>query len=155
MKVADIHTHIFPNKIAQKASGSIGEFYCCSIPHTASLEVLVEQEQLAGIRYFAASSSATNPSQVRGINTFIAQCAAEQPGMVGFGSLFPTMVGWKKNLRPSFSLGSGASRFIRTFKKSPLMNPAPSTCTAELQNRDYRSYFTWEIPAMTTPHLND
>lgn len=124
MKVADIHTHIFPNKIAQKASGSIGEFYCCSIPHTASLEVLVEQEQLAGIRYFAASSSATNPSQVRGINTFIAQCAAEQPGMVGFGSLFPTMVGWEEELETIVQFGIRGIKIHPDFQKVPIDEPS-------------------------------
>ena len=31
MKIADIHAHIFPEKLAEKASHSIGSFYGVSI----------------------------------------------------------------------------------------------------------------------------
>ena len=98
MKVADIHAHIFPHKIAEKASDAIGGFYWTHSNHLASLESLLEQEQLAGISVFAASSSATTPSQVHNINTFIAQCTEMTPHLIGFGSLYPTMDGWEEEL---------------------------------------------------------
>ena len=49
MRIADIHAHIFPERLAAKASASIGSFYGASTSHVASLEVLLEQEALAGI----------------------------------------------------------------------------------------------------------
>ena len=55
MRVADVHTHIFPDKLAEKASDAIGIFYDKPSNHTASLQVLKEQEALAGVDYFLVS----------------------------------------------------------------------------------------------------
>ena len=65
MKIADIHAHIFPHKLAEKASASIGDFYGMHSKNTASLETLMRLESEAGIGRFAVSSSATTASQVR------------------------------------------------------------------------------------------
>ena len=33
MQITDIHAHVFPDAIAEKASGSIGEFYRMKVYH--------------------------------------------------------------------------------------------------------------------------
>ena len=49
MKIADIHAHIFPEKLAEKASHSIGSFYGVSIEREADMPRLCAEDKLAGI----------------------------------------------------------------------------------------------------------
>lgn len=123
MRVADIHAHIFPDKLAAKASASIGSFYDEGASHIASLQVLKEQEQLAGIEYFAASSSATAPSQVAHLNAFIAESAAATPNLVPLGSLFPTMEGWEEALEKMLALGIKGVKIHPDFQKININDP--------------------------------
>ena len=79
MKVADIHAHIFPEKLADKAPASISAFYggmdvAC---HPATAENLVKFEHEAGITRFVMSNSATSAHQVRSINDFLPQAAKQ------------------------------------------------------------------------------
>ena len=123
MRVADIHTHIFPDNIARKASASIGSFYGQDIYHTASLDILMEQEQLAGISNFAVSSSATSPAQVLPLNEFIAGCAEKTPALVPFGSLFPTMDDWQQALEHVLELGIKGIKIHPDFQKVDINDP--------------------------------
>ena len=70
MKVADIHAHAFPDKIAAKAAQSISEFYdygdkgfACPV---ASAENLAALEREAGVSRFVMCNSATNAHQNAG-----------------------------------------------------------------------------------------
>ena len=49
MKIADIHAHIFPEKLAEKASHSIGSFYGVPIEREADMPRLCAEDKLAGI----------------------------------------------------------------------------------------------------------
>ena len=78
-KVADIHAHVFPEKLADKAPASISAFYggmdvAC---HPATAENLVKFEHEAGITRFVMSNSATSAHQVRSINDFLPQAAKQ------------------------------------------------------------------------------
>ncbi len=123
MLIADIHTHIFPNRLAQKASASIGGFYNTSANHTATLQVLLEQKKTAGIAVTAVSSSATTPSQAARINDFIAQCCAGRDDLVGLGSLFPAMEGWEAELDRMIALGLRGIKIHPDFQKIPIDDP--------------------------------
>lgn len=122
MQIADIHAHVFPDKIAEKASASIGSFYSASTGHIASFSTLTEQEELAGIEWFAASSSATGAAQVAPLNDFIAACAA-RPRVIGFGSLYPTMLGWEPELERMQELGLRGIKIHPDFQKIPIDEP--------------------------------
>lgn len=123
MPIADLHAHIFPDKIAEKASASIGGFYQASSNHIATFDTLMEQEALAGIDWCAVSSSATNSAQVSHLNTFIAQCAASQPHVIGFGSLYPTMLGWEPELERMQELGLRGIKIHPDFQKVNIDEP--------------------------------
>ena len=124
MKVADIHAHIFPQKLAHKASDSIGGFYGCSAAHIASLDNLLHEERLANIQITSVSSSATSPGQVRSINEFIADCCREHTELVGLGSLFPTMDGWEAELEMMIHLGLRGVKIHPDFQKINIDDPA-------------------------------
>ena len=49
MKITDVHAHVFPDKLADKAAHSIGDFYGAASYCAASVENLLREEQKAGI----------------------------------------------------------------------------------------------------------
>lgn len=108
MTVTDIHAHIFPHKLAEKASASIGGFYGTHAGHLASVETLLTLEQQAGISRCAVSSSATSPSQVQHINDFIAGEMGKHHSLIGLGTLFPTMEGWEDEIPRMVGWGCAA-----------------------------------------------
>lgn len=123
MKICDIHAHIFPDKIAEKASVAIGEFYRTPHMELATLDHLMEEEAKAGVSMFAASSSATCAAQVGHINDFIARSVAEHDNIIGFGSLFPTMEDWEPELERMVDMGIRGIKIHPDFQKVDLDHP--------------------------------
>ena len=123
MRIADVHTHIFPDKIAEKASASIADFYDKPSNHTASLSVLKEQEALAGIEHFVVCGSAVSASQVDHLNEFIAASSAENSNLVPFGSLFPTMENWEPALEKMVALGIRGVKIHPDYQKINIDEP--------------------------------
>ena len=124
MNIADVHAHVFPSKIADKAAASIGGFYDLRAHHRADYMGLVETEARAGIGWCAISSSATSPDQACHINDFIAQTCALDPQVIGLGTLFPTMENWQEELEHIQALGLRGIKIHSDFQKVPLDEPA-------------------------------
>lgn len=88
--IIDAHAHIFPAKIAQKASDGIGGFYGMAMTYDGTLETLMKEGGAAGVDRFIVQSVATVPAQVRSINNFIAESVREHPDkLIGFGAMHP------------------------------------------------------------------
>ena len=66
-RAADAHAHIYPEKIAEKATASVGAFYDLNMDNVGLPSVLLEQGGGAGIDRFAVCSVATKVEQVRSI----------------------------------------------------------------------------------------
>ena len=89
-KVIDAHCHIYPDKIAEKASESTGHFYDIPMCLDGKISTLLEHGQGAGIDHFLVQSVATTPKQVSSINNFIATSVAQSDGnFTGLGTLHP------------------------------------------------------------------
>ena len=71
-KLFDFHTHIYPEKIASKASVNLGNFYNFVVEGAGTYEGLERVGAEAGARGFLLLGVATNPSQVHSVNDFIA-----------------------------------------------------------------------------------
>jgi len=123
MMIADVHNHVFPPRIAEQAAASISQFYHATASHTATLDILLEQEALAGIHYTAVCSSATNAHQVSHINDFISQCVRSAPNLVGIGTLYPTMEGWEAELERIPELGIRGLKIHPDFQQVPIDEP--------------------------------
>ena len=123
MRIADIHAHIFPDKLAEKASASIGSFYGTHTGHLASVETLLPLEAQAGITYCAVSSSATSASQVQHINDFIASEVQAHSNLIGLGTLFPTMEGWEAEVERMVALGLRGVKIHPDFQHIPIDLP--------------------------------
>lgn len=90
--IIDAHAHIFPDKIAEKASAGISGFYAgMAVDSGGTLGELLRKGTEAGVDRFIVQSVATVPQQVRSINDFIAECVRrERPGrLIGFGAMHP------------------------------------------------------------------
>lgn len=124
MKIADIHAHIFPHRLAEKASTSIGDFYGMHSHHAASLENLIKLEAEAGITSYAVSSSATSAGQVAHINDFIAESCLTHPGLVGLGTLYPTMENWEEELDRMQEMGLRGIKIHSDFQQIPIDDPS-------------------------------
>lgn len=83
---ADTHAHIYPGKIAEKATASVGEFYHTGMLNVGLPHVLAQQGGKAGIDRFLVCSVATKVAQVRSINEFIQRKCGEYPQFVGLAA---------------------------------------------------------------------
>ena len=93
MKVFDIHVHIYPDAIAEKASASIGKFYDgLPIHGDGSLADCIRRMDEGGVVCFAAHSVATTPHHVESINHFILSARERYPErIVPFAAIHPDM----------------------------------------------------------------
>jgi len=70
-KIFDIHTHIYPEKIAAKASVNLGRFYNFVVEGEGTYSHLESQGKEFGVGGFLILGVATNPTQVQSVNDFI------------------------------------------------------------------------------------
>lgn len=91
-RIIDSHCHIFPEKIAAKATSAIGDFYGIPMDEVGSAARLLEEMDKAGIDLALVCSTATRPGQVSSINTFIHETEQAARGrFYGFGTLHQDM----------------------------------------------------------------
>lgn len=89
-RIFDAHAHIYPQKIALKASKTIGEFYDIPMGFDGTSETLVSLGDQYGVEKFLVHSVATVPHQVEKINDFILnEVAAHEGRFIGFATLHP------------------------------------------------------------------
>ena len=90
--IIDAHAHIFPDKIAKKATDAIGDFYGIQMTESAGTpDVLLQEGRLAGITKFVVHSTATTVKQVESINKYIVSETEAHPEFIGFMTLHPDM----------------------------------------------------------------
>lgn len=89
LRIIDAHTHVFPDKIAIKASMSIGKFYDMPMHLDGRSSTLLNAATAAGIGHCVVFSTATRPDQVAAINSFIADTVASSPMFIGLGTMHP------------------------------------------------------------------
>ncbi len=88
MEIINAHAHIYPEKIAAKATDTIGVFYDIKMNMPAgTAERLIEDGAKAGITRYVVHSVATTAHQVRSINEFIKREVDEHPEFIGFITL--------------------------------------------------------------------
>ncbi len=126
-KIIDSHCHIFPDKIAQKATDSIDIFYKisksgvidgCGFVGTA--KTLIQQCDQTGVQKCLVTSVATTPHHAQSINSFIANEVKLFPDrFIGFGSLHPESEDLEEDVEHLIELGSKGVKLhpdIQSFK---------------------------------------
>ena len=88
MEIIDAHAHIYPEKIAEKATVAIGDFYNIKMEMSAGTTLnLIKDGSKAGITRYVVHSCATKASQVRSINEFIKSEIDAHSEFIGFMTL--------------------------------------------------------------------
>lgn len=106
MKIIDSHAHIFPDKIADKASHSVGAFYDIPMNYDGTVKTLLSLGDQYHIEQFLVHSVATTPEQVESINNFIGGVTRMYPGrFIGFATLHPEYKNIEKEIDRAISLG--------------------------------------------------
>ena len=85
-RAADAHAHIYPGKIAEKATEIVGRFYDRPMAEVGLPHVLNEEGTAVGFDKFLVCSVATKVEQVGSINRFIAAKCEKYPKFVGLGA---------------------------------------------------------------------
>lgn len=93
-RIADVHCHIYPEKIAVKATKSIASFYNLDYEQEmyskcGDAPTLLANGGAIGCSRYVVCSVATSTSQVDSINRFIAEECGKHPEFVGLGAWYP------------------------------------------------------------------
>lgn len=92
MRIFDSHVHIYPDKIAAKASANVGKFYNVDMNFDGTVGALLKNCAEAGVEKCLVHSVATTHDQVQKINDFIKSSVDASDGaFVGFCTLHPSM----------------------------------------------------------------
>jgi predicted TIM-barrel fold metal-dependent hydrolase len=105
LKIIDAHAHIFPEKIAERAVGSIGEFYGITMACTGTCEDLIEHGKAINVVKYVVNSTATRVEQVEPINSFIADACRRYDCFIGLGTIHPDVEDVEAEVNRIMSLG--------------------------------------------------
>ncbi len=106
MKIIDTHCHIYPDKIAEKATAATGTFYNMTPRLDGRVETLLSEGKKAGIEKYIVNSVATTPEQVHAINSYISSTVNEKLGVfIGMGTLHPESGDIEADVNEIISLG--------------------------------------------------
>lgn len=106
MPIVDIHVHVYPDKIAAKASASVGEFYHVTMEEpVGSVGRLREIMDDSPITHALVHSVAVRPQTVTSINTFIAETIAANDQLIGFMTLHQDFEDPASEIERATSLG--------------------------------------------------
>lgn len=92
MHLIDIHTHVYPDAIAQKATDSIQDFYGIGgAGMNGTVSMLRERGGQAGVTQFVILPVAVHPARTRHINDFILHQTEIYDDFIGFGTVHAAM----------------------------------------------------------------
>lgn len=97
--IIDFHAHIFPPKIAEKATKSIGDFYNLKMSYIGTPEELVKSGSKIGVSKYIVHSTATKAMQVESINNYIIDELIDYPEFVGYGTIHPDYDNFENELK--------------------------------------------------------
>ena len=135
-KIISMHNHIFPEKIAVKATISIGEFYGLQMTSSeGTSENLLAESKPYGVVKYLVCSTATKPEQVQSINNFLYEETVKHPQFFGFASLHPLMENIEEEIDRIISLGFRGIKLHPDMQKFNLDDPLAFPLYEAINNR--------------------
>lgn len=99
MQIIDIHTHIYPDKIARKATDSVRDFYQIEGSNMdGTVEMLLRRGAEAGISRYVVLPVSNAAGRVRSINSFILEQVKTHDCFIGFGTVHADMEGLEEEV---------------------------------------------------------
>ena len=106
MQIIDIHNHIYPEKIARKATDSVRDFYQLDgSDMDGTVEMLRRRGAEAGISRYVVLPVSNTPERVQSINDFLHAQTQLHEDFIGFGTLHAAMDNPVDELERIISLG--------------------------------------------------
>jgi len=87
MYAIDVHAHVFPDHMAEKAVSVLSSAADIKPRGKGTVSDLLEKMEKAGVKHAVLASIATKPSQVKSINNWIV--SQKSPRMIPFATLHP------------------------------------------------------------------
>lgn len=115
--IIDFHAHIYPEKIAEKASRVIGEFYDLPMCYNGSVQRLLESGSQINVTKYIVHSTATKPEQVESINNFIIEETKRHSEFIGFGTIHPDYEDYENELSRIKKAGLKGIKLHADFQK--------------------------------------
>jgi len=104
--IIDFHTHIFPNKIAEKTIESLGTLAGVKAASDGTLKGLLDSMEKSGIDRSVIMPVVTKPEQFDSINGFAKKVNETYEGkLLSFGGIHPENEKYKEKLKYIKSLG--------------------------------------------------
>lgn len=122
-KIIDAHGHIYPDKIAYKATEAIAIFYSAPMRHIGTVESIKESGKNIGVRRQLVCSTATVPEQVQAINTYISDSCKANPQFIGFATMHPDYTDIERELLRIKSLGLMGIKLHTDFQEFYIDDP--------------------------------
>ena len=122
-EIMDAHTHIFPPKIAEKATVNIGHFYDIPMAEEGNAERLLQCGAKIGTKRYLVCSTATTSHQVESINDFIAEECGKHPEFYGFGTLHPDYADLEGETNRIIRLGLHGIKLHPDFQRFDIDSP--------------------------------
>ena len=106
MQIIDIHSHIYPDTIAQKATDSVKDFYeIGGADMDGTVSMLLERHQKAGIDKSVILPVAIRADRVQGINDYIKEQETLCDHFIGFGTVHAAMSGIGEETERIYGMG--------------------------------------------------
>lgn len=103
--IIDFHAHIYPEKIAEKAVESVGEFYGIPMDCQGTAKALISQGEKCGATGYVVQSVALTPNRVEAINDYIASECKAHKEFYGFGTIHADYENKLQEVERMLSLG--------------------------------------------------
>lgn len=106
MPVVDVHVHIYPDKISERATQSVGRFYNLEMEaENGSVSRLDELTRDSAITHCVVHSVAVKPQTVGAINDFIADAVAHNDRFIGFAAMHQDLDNPETELARAMEMG--------------------------------------------------
>ena len=124
MQIIDIHTHIYPDKIARRATDSVRDFYHIEGSNMdGTVDMLLQRGTEAGISKYVVLPVSNTPHRVRSINSFILEQTGIHDNFIGFGTVHADMEGLSEEVEWIMQNGLRGIKMHPDSQRFPIDDP--------------------------------
>ncbi len=134
-KIIDAHVHIFPPKVAIKATEATANYYGAQMHGNGTIENLLSNGKKINVYKYIVHSTATKVDQVESINNFIADATAQNECFIGFGTLHPDLKDVESEVNRIISLGLKGVKLHPDFQNFNIDDPSMMPIYKALEGR--------------------
>jgi len=132
-KILDFHTHAFPDKIAEKATENLKTYYKIEPVSKGNYDDLLQRAATANVSKIVVHSTATKPSQVINVNSYIGELVQTYPDLlIGFGTIHPLFEDYKTELARIKAIGLKGIKLHSDFQGFDIDTPRMMPIYAEI-----------------------